>query len=609
VRVIATAGHVDHGKSTLVTALTGMDTDRLAEEKARGLTIDLGFAWTTLAGPVGGDVELAIIDVPGHSRFVTNMIAGVGGVAGCLFVVSAVEGWMPQSEEHLRVLELAGLKGGVIALTRCAGVEDRRRKEVKAQLEQSVSGSFLEAAPLVETDAPHDLGMTELREALHALVVSQPPPIDGARPRLYADRSFTMKGYGTVVTGTLTGGSLAAGDTVTVLEPGRQPVAARVRALEALQRPRARVAPGERVACNLSGTGRARFARGTALFAPGTFKLTDRFDASFSALPGLRHAVTERGAFTAHVGSGDYAVRLSWLGGVHRVEPGGTAAVRVRLPVCLPLTLGDRFIVRESGRAETVGGGEVLDLAPVRPVSKARPSGRPEAIVAERGYLDAGELGRLSGARIRPNVGRFVASPEWLLARREVLTSRMASAGSAGIELSELDEIDRGILNLLESAVIRFGRARLVPPGGPAGGCTEADLAVDGWLAQLVSAPFEPPPPAAVPRGQLRELVQDGSVVESRGIHFARGAVDEGRRRMHALLQMSPGGVSLAEFRSALGTSRRFALALLEHFDATGVTRRRGDVRMAGPRLSAGGAGPGGEDGGAGGAGRAGEET
>ena len=584
-RVIATAGHVDHGKSTLVTALTGMDADRLVEEKERGLTIDLGFAWTTLGSPATGAVELAIVDVPGHARFVKNMVAGVGGIAGCLFVVSAVEGWMPQSEEHLRVLELAGVRRGVIALTRCAGVEEGRRKAARSEVARAVAGTFLEAAVVVETDAPNGLGVPALRAALQALVTNEAVVPDGRRPRLFVDRAFTVKGHGTVVTGTLAGGSIAAGDAVVVLEPGRPPAEARIRRLEGLQQSRARACPGERVACNLAGIRRAHIARGTALVAPGTYELTDRFDASFSALANLRHPVGERGAYTAHVGSGEYAVRLSFLGGVRRVEPGGTAAVRVRLPVPLPLTLGDRFIVRESGRAETIGGGEVLDPAPVRPVSKASPAGRVDGIVAERGFVDADQLWRLTGARRQPDVGRFVGSPEALTRRRQLLSSRLVSAGAAGIGLGELDEIDRGLVDLLDCAVTRFGRVHITPGPQGADSADPAEAAAAAWLVEISARPFEPPPPATVPPGRLRALVQEGIVLESRGIHFTPSAADEGRRRMHALLEESPGGVKLAEFRSALGTSRRYALALLEHFDATGITRRRGEVRIAGPRL------------------------
>ena len=256
-RVVATAGHVDHGKSTLVQALTGMDPDRLAEEKARGLTVDLGFAWTAL--PSGED--LAFVDVPGHARFVKNMLAGVGMVDACLFVVDAGEGWKPQSEEHLRILDLVGVAHGVIALTKVGLVDDHRREAARAEVIERVAGTFLAGAPLVAVDAPSGIGVADLRAALQAL-----PPARSAvatdRPRLWIDRAFVARGSGTVVTGTLTGGSLRTGDRLTVV-PGDRPL--RVRGLESLKRKRNEVPPGSRVAVNLTGASLAHVGRGQAL--------------------------------------------------------------------------------------------------------------------------------------------------------------------------------------------------------------------------------------------------------------------------------------------------------------------------------------------------------
>src|SRR4051794_437376 len=206
--VVATAGHVDHGKSTLVLALTGMDPDRFAEEKARGLTIDLGFAWTTLTS----GRELAFIDVPGHVRFLKNRLAGVGAVDACLFVVAATEGWKPQSEEHLRILELLGVTHGLIALTKVALVDEEWREIVRMELDERVAGTFLEDAEVVEVDAPTNAGVDDLRAGLDRLLAATPSALDRDRPRLWIDRSFAAKGSGTVVTGTLAGGSFSVDD-------------------------------------------------------------------------------------------------------------------------------------------------------------------------------------------------------------------------------------------------------------------------------------------------------------------------------------------------------------------------------------------------------------
>ena len=228
--VVATAGHVDHGKSTLVLALTGMDPDRFAEEKARGLTIDLGFAWTTL--PSGR--RLAFVDVPGHVRFLKNMLAGVGGVDACMFVVAATEGWKPQSEEHLRILELLGVGHGLVVLTKVGLVDGETRELARLELEDMVAGTFLEGAEVAEVDVLAGEGVDGLRAALDRLLESTPPAVDRGRPRLWVDRVFAAKGSGTVVTGTLTGGPLAVDDDL-VTSPGGRKV--RVRGLQSLQEP------------------------------------------------------------------------------------------------------------------------------------------------------------------------------------------------------------------------------------------------------------------------------------------------------------------------------------------------------------------------------------
>ncbi|HEX3622444.1 MAG TPA: GTP-binding protein, partial [Acidimicrobiales bacterium] len=235
--VVATAGHVDHGKSTLVLALTGMDPDRFAEEKARGLTIDLGFAWATL----DSGRELAFIDVPGHVRFLKNMLAGVGAVDACMFVVAATEGWKPQSEEHLRILQLLGVGHGIVALTKVGLVDDETRELAHMEIEDEVQGTFLEGADVVDVDVLAGIGVQDLRAALDRLLAETPASVDSGRPRLWVDRVFAARGSGTVVTGTLAGGSLAVDDELVVL-PSAQKV--RVRGLQSLQRQRDRVEPG-----------------------------------------------------------------------------------------------------------------------------------------------------------------------------------------------------------------------------------------------------------------------------------------------------------------------------------------------------------------------------
>jgi selenocysteine-specific elongation factor len=515
VHVVATAGHVDHGKSTLVLALTGTDPDRFVEEKERGLTIDLGFAWTTL--PSGR--EPAFVDVPGHVRFLRNMLAGVGAVEACLFVVAATEGWKPQSEEHLRILELLGVRHGVVAVTHAA----------KADFDPAphLAGSFLADAEVVPVDAPAGVGIDELRHALDRLLDGAPEAVDRGRPRLWVDRSFAAKGSGTVVTGTLAGGSLAVGDEVVVLPSGRK---ARVRGLQSHKAAVERVGPGRRVAVNLAGVSHHEVARGDAVVRPGQWHPATTIDCSLTVLPSVQHEVTRRGAYQAYIGSGEHAVHIRLL---------GEGAVRVHLPTALPLLPGDRFVLRESGRSETVGGGEVLDVDPVLPAAKARPTRSVDRVIEERGRVDVDLLERLTGERREPTVGRWVLSPA---------------------ALREATERER-----TEPAV----DPQLARP----------------YLDALEAAPFMPPPPDGVDRAALRALLREGLVVERDGVWFAASAVEEATRVVARLLAASPDGVTASAVREALGSIRKYVLPLLSHLDATGVTRRRGDVRVGGPRL------------------------
>ncbi|MEZ5142580.1 MAG: selenocysteine-specific translation elongation factor [Acidimicrobiales bacterium] len=363
--VVATAGHVDHGKSTLVQALTGTDPDRLAEEKERGLTIDLGFAWCTL--PSGRGV--AFVDVPGHVRFLRNMLAGVGAVDACLFVVAATEGWKPQSEEHLRILEGLGHRHGVVALTKVGLVDEDHRELARLDVVDHLEGTFLADAEIVAVDAVDGTGLAALRLALDRLLDDTPRATDLHRPRLWVDRSFAPKGAGTVVTGTLTGGRLAVDDELVVV-PGERPV--RVRALQTHEHGEAEVGPGHRVAVNLSGISHHDVGRGDALVRAGQWHAVAVLDARIDVLGSLDHPVSRRGAYLAYLGSGEHAVRLRVLG-PDVIEPGRSGFVRLHLPVPLPLLPGDHVVLRDAGRGETIGGGEILDVDPRLPAARARP--------------------------------------------------------------------------------------------------------------------------------------------------------------------------------------------------------------------------------------------
>ena len=574
VPVVATAGHVDHGKSTLVLALTGTDPDRWAEEKARGLTIDLGFAATDL-----GAGRLELVDVPGHVRFLPNMLAGVGAVDACLFVVAATEGWKPQTEEHLRILELLGVDRGVVALTKVGLVDEDEQQLARWEVEERLAGSPLADAPIVAVDALAGVGLEDLRVALAGLLAELPEAADRSRARLWVDRSFAARGSGTVVTGTLAGGSLAVGDEVELRPTARR---ARVRALQTHGSAVERVGPGHRVAVNLVGVNHHEVGRGEALVHPGRWVASARFDGSLGVLAALDHEVSRRGAHVLHVGTAAVPCRLLVLG-PDKLAPGESGLVRLHLPTALPLQPGDRFVVREHGRGETVGGGEVLDVDPVVRVSKARPDRSVARVVAERGWVTADMLERLTGQPAEPTIGRWVASPEALAATVASVAEAVEAAGPLGLDAAALDKRQRLVAEggLVDGVALLDGRWRLIAAAPDL-------LESHPWLAAVRAEPFSPPPPDGVDRSELRELARRGLVVERDGIWFAAEAVDAAAVAAAAALGEHPEGLTLSQLREVWGTTRKWAVPLASLLDACGATRRRGDLRVAGPRLPVG---------------------
>ncbi|MCY3663141.1 MAG: selenocysteine-specific translation elongation factor [bacterium] len=572
--VVATAGHVDHGKSTLVKALTGTDPDRFEEEQRRGLTIDLGFAAATL--PSGR--RCAIVDVPGHIRFIRNMLAGVGATDACIFVVAATEGWKPQSEEHLRILELLGISSGLVVLTKVDLVDEELVEIAQLDVSDHLVGTFLANAEIVATDGVSGTGMDAFTAALDRLLARTPPATDTGRPRLWVDRSFVASGAGTVVTGTLTGGQLAVGDEL-VVRPGRRRV--RVRAIQSLYASQQSVGPGHRTALNLAGINHGDVGRGHVVVREDQWHLTRTVDASLSVLESLDHEVSRRGAYVAYLGAGEFSVRMRILG-TESLRPGQQGTVRLHLPRRLPLKPGDRFVLRESGRAETVGGGEILDVDPRLPAAVAQPDRSVDRVIAERGWVRPDDLWRLTGERRRPNLAGWVTDPEALRMAQDDLRARIAEAAGLGLDLAGLSEQERAVAEHLNGVVVEAGRAH------PARHLDT--LAEHPFLAALAQQPFSPPEPAApgvpaVAPEELREMLRRGLVLSLDGVIFPAAAVDRATEEVTRLLRRETEGFTVAEFRDAVGTTRKFALPLLAALDAVGVTRRRGDLRIAGRRL------------------------
>ncbi len=567
--VIATAGHVDHGKSTLVLRLTGTDPDRWEEEKSRGLTIDLGFANTVL--PSGTD--LSFIDVPGHIRFLRNMLSGVGAVDGCLFVVSAVEGWKPQSEEHLRILNLLGLTRGVIALTKIDQVDDDLFELAKMDVEEHVAGTFLEDAEIIGVSATENIGIDDLRAALDRIVASVDRSGDRGTPRLWVDRSFAPAGAGTVVTGTLTGGAMAVGDELE-MAPANKSV--RIRGLQSHHTDVSTVSSGNRVAVNVTGIGHADVARGDVLIDSSAWHHTAIVDAELTVLESLAHPVTRRGAYAAYIGSGEFPARLRVLQ-ADRIEPGQGGTVRLYLNRAVPLLPGDRFILRESGRDETVGGGQILDVEPLLPASRANPDRSIDRLIKERGWVETEHLAKLTGTNVEPTIGRWVVDPEVLETARVEVLAAIEGADALGLDVASLDDQQRALLDTIEEVQVVAGRATIGEVADP--------LADHPWVKALEAAPFAPPGPDGVDRGELRELVRRGTVIESDGVYFAKASIAKATALLREGLAAKPTGLTVAEIRDIFDTTRKFALPLLAYFDGNGITRRREDVRIAGPRM------------------------
>ncbi len=567
--VVATAGHVDHGKSTLVRALTGTDPDRWDEEKARGLTIDLGFAAIELNGEL-----VSVIDVPGHVRFLRNMLAGVGAVDVTIFVVDAVEGWKPQSEEHLRILDLLGIDRGVIALTKIDLVDSELRELAELEVTEHVEGTFLEGAPIVGVSALTGEGLDELKA--HVAAAAEANPTGSARPRLWIDRVFSPAGAGTVVTGTLTGGPIRLGDELSVAPSGS---AVRVRGLQSHYAEQTELSAGNRGAVALSGISRRDTARGDVLVASGDWHHTDRFDASLSVLESLDHEVSRRGAYACYIGSAEIPARIRVLGS-DAIFPGEQANIRVFADRSLPLVPGDRFILRDHGRDETVGGGTVLDVDPVLKASQAQPDRDPQRVVIERGVVDVDDLERLTGHRLAPTVDRWVISDERLAALLCDLGNEVSSAGAIGLDLARLSDLQRSLLERLDGITVGETRAvdnSFVDP-----------FADHEWPERLAAEGLNTSGPVGIDPAEVRELVRRRHVIESEGVYFAPTAVADAAAALADALADRPDGVTVSEARDILDTSRKYVLALMAYFDRNGMTRRRGDYRIEGPRLRAG---------------------
>ena len=616
--VIGTAGHVDHGKSTLVQALTGIDPDRLREEKERGMTIELGFAWVTL--PSGR--EVSIVDVPGHERFIKNMLAGVGGIDLALLVIAANESVMPQTKEHLAILDLLRVKRGLAVIAKRDLVDEDMVELVMAEVEDVLKGTTLEGAPMVPVSAITGEGLPELLETLDRLLETTETRKDSGRPRLSIDRSFTMAGFGTVVTGTLIDGSLSVGMEVEVVPSGK---VSRIRGLQSHRQKIETALPGRRLAVNLSGVSHDEIQRGEVLTIPGWLRPTIALDVRLKLLADAPRGLKHNSPVAFHIGATETVARVRLLE-KNEVSPGEETWAQIRLETPLALVKGDYFVIRSSDA--TLGGGTVVDPYAKRHRRRHSPtlerlevmelgtqdevlvqtlqSSEPSSLqaLADRANLSLedtrGLVDQLASDKSVVVLGSNALTPRSLVYSAMGWASLVSKARDAlesyhrehplrrGIQKEEL----RSRLNLSgqefplvlprlveeeavieESNVVRLSQHQVLLNDGQS-------RLIEQYIGSLRADPYSPPTDAEFDDDLLTMLVDEGRVVKvSESVVYDAGAYQEMVDRIAATIQ-EQGKINVGQVRDHFQTSRKYALSLLEHLDQQRITRRVGDDRV-----------------------------
>lgn len=623
-RVIGTAGHVDHGKSTLVTALTGINPDRLKEEREREMTIDLGFAWLTL--PDGEQVS--IIDVPGHEDFIKNMLAGVGGIDAALLVVAADEGVMPQTREHVAILDLLQIKSGVVALTKIDLMDDPEWLDlVREEVHEFLAGTTLAGAPIIPVSARTGQGIEQLLAALQEAMEAAAPRPDRGRARLPIDRIFTLPGFGTIVTGTLTDGTLHVGQEVEVLPHGLR---SRIRGLQTHKQKVDVAAPASRVAANLVGVDVTDLARGDVVAAPGAYRPTDLFDARLQLLHDALRPLPHNATVDLFVGASETQARLRLLDR-DELKPGEAAWVQLETGAPLVVVARDRFIIRQPSPSATLGGGYVVDAHPARRHRRYLPQvlerlerlahGTPEEVVLQaleavgpapaqallaqtglpRDVAEAALEGLRAAGQVFPlapggTAGALISRGQWgsLVARmrslleayhaqhplrsgmpREELKSRLNLEARLYGEALQRAAAE-GALEATEAVVRLPGyRPRFTP---------EQERRVQALLAKFAQSPYSPPgvaeAEAEVGAEVLAALIEQGRLVRlSDAVLLSAEAYQAMLEQVLERLRRGE-SVTVATVRDLFGTSRKYALAFLEYLDRQRITRRIGDERV-----------------------------
>lgn len=635
--VVGTAGHVDHGKSTLVKALTGIDPDRLREEKEREMSIVLGYAWLTL--PNGERVS--IIDVPGHRDFIKNMLAGVGGIDAAILVIAADEGIMPQTREHLAILDLLQIQGGVVALTKIDLVNDPEWLDlVTTDVMEQLEGTCLSNAPIVPVSAVTGVGLPELVSELARCLEFVPARADRGLPRLPVDRVFTVSGFGTVVTGTLTGGTLSVGQEVELMPSGRR---ARIRGLQTHKDKIEIAMPGSRVAINLSGVAKEEIVRGEVVTLPGLLKPTQLIDVQLRYLPGVPQPLKHNTQVDFFCGAAEVPAYVRLLG-AEKLDPGETGWAQLRLTAPVALVRGDRFIIRWLSPSVTVGGGIVVDPLPERRHRRFKPevlarletllTGTPEDVVLQtleraqpveirtlyktvslppetvgRALSRLLEDGRVLALDELPaDVGQWTASavvlfstPGWeqIIAQMRAILGAYHRAwplrkGMLREELrSRLQEGRPALNNRLFNQIIERAIQQGILGADPnAVWLADHQVCLSDAQQQQVNALLETfrrapfaTPSAAECEAQLgselfNALVEQGVLVRTGPeVVLTSEAFAQAQAQIVDYIRRE-GSITVAQVRDLFNTSRKYALALMEYLDELRITKREGDVRV-----------------------------
>lgn len=579
--LIGTAGHVDHGKSSLIQRLTGRDPDRWAEEKERGLTIDLGFAWMSLAD----GLEVSFVDVPGHERYLKNMLAGIEAIDVALLVVAADEGWMPQTEEHLAVLDLLDVDRGIVVLTKADLVDQDLLDLAQLEIEDRIVGTSLEGSGVVRVSNKTGQGIDDLVRAMTNLA-KEVAPRDLGRPRLWIDRVFSATGSGTVATGTLIDGAVAVDDQIRIYPDGPP---ARIRAVQSHETSHERVLPGSRVALNLAGVEHDDLNRGQMIGRGGDWDVTDRFLATLRPARYIEE-VPRRGAYQLHVGSAAHAMEFAALEG---------GAALIRTPTPMPMAYGDRFIVRDTGRKLVVAGGQVLDPAPGRTAAAIRShktlskaETRDEAATALleiRGSATLDLLAAQTAGGVPEGetiAGRVYAESE--ISRLAALVAELVDRNHAeyplraGVSLATL-ATELGVSpEATESLVGRNPNLERIGPdvANHNHAASLSPTQEESWavLERKLGAGLTVPLVSELDIDQevLHLKLRQGSVISiGQDLVFLPEQVEQ----LVEILRAMEGDFTVADFRDAAGLSRKYAVPILEWADKEGLTVRQGDTR------------------------------